>query len=91
MDAGVPISKHVAAVSIGLFTDMDEDNNVQNYRLVTDIVGLEDHLGDMDYKVAGTRDGVTAIQLDMKLPGIPLDILIEGLDRAEEARCKVRC
>lgn len=80
MDAGVPIKTSVAGISIGL---VKEDNQ---YELLTDILGDEDHYGDMDFKVAGTMDGITAIQLDLKIQGLDLDILIQGLNCAKEAR-----
>ena len=80
MDAGVPIKAMVAGVAMGLVTDG------QRYQILTDIVGMEDHLGDMDFKVAGTRDGITALQMDMKVQGIGYDILAEALERARKAR-----
>lgn len=80
MDAGVPIKSQVAGISIGL---MEEEGN---YVLLTDIIGAEDHFGDMDFKVAGTRKGVTAIQLDLKRKGLSQDIFKEALERAKEAR-----
>jgi polyribonucleotide nucleotidyltransferase len=80
MDAGVPISDAVAGISIGLITKGKE------YRLITDIMGLEDHFGDMDFKVAGTRKGVTAIQLDLKITQVPLKLLAESIQQAKEAR-----
>ncbi|CEG01093.1 Polyribonucleotide nucleotidyltransferase [Ostreococcus tauri] len=90
MDAGVPIKEHVGAISIGLIMDEDETTReVKRYKLMDDIMGLEDVLGDMDFKIAGTRTGVTGIQLDCKPMGIPLEILIEALDRASAARQKV--
>ena len=90
MDAGVPLTEHVGAISIGLVMDEDEETGeVKRYALMDDIMGLEDVLGDMDFKIAGTRAGVTGIQLDCKPEGIPLDILIEALDRASAARQKV--
>lgn len=90
MDAGVPLNEHVGAISIGLIMDEDEQTGeVKRYTLMDDIMGLEDVLGDMDFKIAGTRSGVTGIQLDCKPAGIPLEILIESLDRASEARQRV--
>jgi len=83
MDAGVPLSMIIAGISIGL---VKEDNR---YAVLTDIAGLEDHLGDMDLKVAGTEKGITAIQLDLKTPSIPIQILKEGLIKARDARLKV--
>jgi len=83
MAAGVPIKNPVAGISVGLIMK-DGD-----YRLLTDIMGLEDHFGDMDYKIAGTREGITAIQLDMKIKGVPMDVLAKGIDQAREARIQI--
>ncbi|HEY0007391.1 MAG TPA: polyribonucleotide nucleotidyltransferase [Tepidisphaeraceae bacterium] len=83
MDAGVPIRAMVAGISVGLVKEGD------NYKLLTDIIGEEDHFGDMDFKVCGTRDGITAIQLDIKIEGIPHDIIRETLHRARDARFKI--
>lgn len=83
MDAGVPLSMIVAGISIGL---VKEDSR---YSILTDIAGLEDHFGDMDLKVAGTEKGITAIQMDLKIPSIPVEILKEGLTKAREARFQV--
>lgn len=81
MDGGVPIKNPVAGISIGL---MSENDNA--YELLTDIQGVEDHYGDMDFKVAGTTEGITGIQLDIKVGGIPVKILSEAVDRARVAR-----
>ncbi|MCH7492383.1 polyribonucleotide nucleotidyltransferase [Patescibacteria group bacterium] len=86
MDAGVPIKNPVAGIAIGLITDY---NNPKNYKILTDIQGVEDHDGDMDFKVAGTTEGITAIQMDVKLHGIDLDIISEALARAKDARLKI--
>jgi polyribonucleotide nucleotidyltransferase len=83
MDAGVPLSAISAGIAIGLIKEDDR------YVLLTDIEGLEDHFGDMDLKVAGTEKGVTAIQMDLKVSSIPLEILKEGLLKARDARLKV--
>ncbi len=80
MDAGVPIKDPVAGISIGLISG--EGKAV----LITDIMGLEDHFGDMDFKVAGSRKGVTAIQLDLKLNSVPVDLLIKAVEQSREAR-----
>ena len=80
MDAGVPIRKSVAGVAMGL---IKEDNN---FVVLTDILGDEDHLGDMDFKVAGTSDGVTALQMDIKVTGITEEIMKVALDQAMDAR-----
>jgi polyribonucleotide nucleotidyltransferase len=83
MDAGVPITKPVAGISVGL---VQEGNKVA---LLTDIIGEEDHFGDMDFKVCGTPDGITAIQLDIKTEGIDYKIIRDTLHRAKEARLKI--
>ncbi|CAN5794970.1 polyribonucleotide nucleotidyltransferase [soil metagenome] len=84
LDAGVPIKAMVAGVAMGLVTDGDG-----NYTILTDIQGMEDFLGDMDFKVAGTREGITAIQMDIKVRGITADIMREALDRAHEGRMHI--
>jgi len=84
MDAGVPISKAVAGISIGMISD--ENGRCE---LLTDILGEEDHYGEMDFKVAGTVEGVTAIQLDVKADGLAHNIMVEALERAKEARLKI--
>ena len=81
MDAGVPIKKPIAGISVGLVVG----ENGQ-YATLTDIQGLEDHIGDMDFKVAGSRDGITAIQLDMKVKNIGFDVIRDALEQAKEAR-----
>ena len=82
MDAGVPIKKPVAGVAMGLIKD-DENGNIA---IMTDIPGLEDFLGDMDFKVAGTREGITAIQMDIKIKGINREILTRALEQARKGR-----
>jgi polyribonucleotide nucleotidyltransferase len=84
MDAGVPIKKPVAGIAMGLMTDHDDAGNITKHIVLNDLMGTEDFTGDMDFKVAGTRDGVTAIQLDTKLKGLTMDIIHETLDRAIE-------
>ena len=83
MAAGVPIRKPVAGIAMGLITSGEE------YTVLTDIQGLEDHLGDMDFKVAGTRDGITALQMDIKISGINREILKEALAQAKKARMEI--
>jgi polyribonucleotide nucleotidyltransferase len=83
MDAGVPLSMIVAGIAIGLIKENGR------YILLTDIAGYEDHFGDMDLKVAGTDKGITAIQMDLKTPSIPLEVFKEGLLKAKDARAKV--
>ncbi len=86
MDAGVPITAPVAGIAMGLVTDPADHNK---YQILTDIQGIEDHAGDMDFKVAGTTEGITAIQLDIKLGFITLQVTKETLERARAARMKV--
>ncbi|TKY50450.1 Polyribonucleotide nucleotidyltransferase 2 [Spatholobus suberectus] len=90
MDAGIPVREHVAGVSVGLVSELDPSTGkITDYRILTDILGLEDHLGDIDFKIAGTRKGVTAIQLDIKPAGIPPDIIYECLEPARKARLQI--
>ncbi|HOA47431.1 MAG TPA: polyribonucleotide nucleotidyltransferase [Candidatus Pacearchaeota archaeon] len=91
-DAGVPMKKAVAGISCGLIMDGEDETKLisqRDYKLLTDIQGPEDHFGDMDFKVAGTSDGITAIQLDIKVKGLTLEILKQGLEKAKEARNKI--
>jgi polyribonucleotide nucleotidyltransferase len=83
MDAGVPIKAQVAGISVGMVSDGDE------YILLTDIIGEEDFHGDMDFKVAGTSEGITGIQLDMKAPGLTFDRVVESLEQARKARLHI--
>src|SRR3954466_10945421 len=80
MDAGVPIKAPVAGIAMGLIKEGDD------YIVLTDIAGVEDHLGDMDFKVAGTKDGITALQMDIKITGVSFDILRDALEQAREGR-----
>ncbi len=89
MDAGVPIKKPVAGISVGLVTEFSADNRMERYTTMTDIIGSEDHFGDMDFKLCGTDQGVTGFQLDLKLPGISLKILTEAVFEAKEARGRI--
>jgi len=89
MDAGVPIKNPVAGIAMGLMLGEASSSGEQKYKVLTDIQGPEDHHGDMDFKVAGTKDGVTAIQMDVKVEGIPSKILIEALEGAKKARLKI--
>ncbi len=82
MAAGVPIKAPVAGIAMGLITSPDE----KNYTILTDIQGMEDHLGDMDFKVAGTKNGICALQMDIKIKGITKKILEEALEQAKKAR-----
>jgi len=88
MDAGVPIRKPVAGISVGLVTEFQGDH-LARYTTLTDIIGSEDHFGDMDFKLCGTREGVTGFQLDLKLPGISHPIMAEAIREARDARMKV--
>ena len=83
MDAGVPITNPVAGIAMGLIKEGD------NFAVLTDILGDEDHLGDMDFKVAGTKDGVTALQMDIKVQGITADIMESALEKAKNARLHI--
>jgi polyribonucleotide nucleotidyltransferase len=84
MDAGVPLKKAVAGISIGLITAEDG-----RHILLTDIIGDEDHHGEMDFKVAGTTEGITAVQLDIKAEGLPHNIMVEAMEKARVARLKI--
>ena len=83
MDAGVPLKKSVAGIAMGLLKENDE------IRILSDIQGLEDHYGDMDFKVAGTKDGITALQMDIKIKGISVDIMKKALAQAKEGRLHI--
>ena len=80
MDAGVPLKAPVAGIAMGLVKEGDE------YAILTDIAGAEDHYGDMDFKVAGTSDGITALQMDIKVAGITAQIMREALEQAQRGR-----
>ncbi len=84
MDAGVPIKRPVAGISIGMVSDGNG-----RYELLTDIIGEEDHFGDMDFKIAGTTEGITAIQLDIKARGLTHNIMIEAMERAKKTRLEI--
>jgi polyribonucleotide nucleotidyltransferase len=83
MDAGVPIAAPVAGIAMGLIKEGDD------YTVLTDIAGVEDHLGDMDFKVAGTSEGITALQMDIKITGVTFDILRDALSQAKDARLDI--
>ena len=87
MAAGVPIEAPVAGIAMGLITENGDCNG--KYTILTDIQGLEDHMGDMDFKVAGTRKGITALQMDIKIKGVTREVLKEALDKAHKARMKI--
>ena len=86
MDGGVPITNPVAGISVGIMIDQKDKNK---YVLLSDIQGPEDHYGDMDFKVAGTKNGITAIQLDVKVEGVKASVLKDALTRAKNARLKI--
>ncbi len=85
MDAGVPFAKHVSGVAMGLITRTSDNK----YAILTDILGDEDHLGDMDFKVTGTRDGICGVQMDIKVDGLSMDTMREALDQARRGRLQI--
>ena len=85
MDAGIKIAKPVSGIAMGLITDKDGSK----YAILSDILGDEDHLGDMDFKVTGTRDGITATQMDIKVDGLPYEVLEEALEQARKGRLHI--
>ncbi|MFL2835403.1 MAG: polyribonucleotide nucleotidyltransferase [Coraliomargaritaceae bacterium] len=89
MDAGVPVSNPCAGISCGLVTEKDDSGKIVKHVVLTDILGAEDHFGDMDLKIAGTVEGITGFQLDLKIPGLPFDITLEALKQNKEARNKI--
>ncbi|KAI4890967.1 hypothetical protein NFI96_031554, partial [Prochilodus magdalenae] len=91
MDAGVPISSAVAGVAVGLISkpNPEKPSEIQDYRLLTDILGIEDYNGDMDFKMAGTNKGITALQADIKIPGLPLKIVMEAIQQATVAKREI--
>ncbi len=84
MDAGVKIKKPVAGIAMGLITD-----DKGNYAILSDILGDEDHLGDMDFKVCGTKDGITAVQMDLKVNGLPFEVMSQALEQAKNGRLHI--
>lgn len=89
MDAGVPLKRPVAGISIGICTEYGADAAISRYRLLTDIIGWEDAFCDMDCKIAGTANGITGFQLDLKLKGLPLPIMAEAVQKAYAARLEI--
>jgi polyribonucleotide nucleotidyltransferase len=83
MDAGVPLAKHVSGVAMGLIKKDDK------FAVLTDILGDEDHLGDMDFKVTGTRDGICGVQMDIKVDGLSMDVMRQALDQAKKGRLHI--
>ena len=88
MDAGVPIKKPVSGIAMGLIEGINEDGT-SRYAILSDIQGMEDFLGDMDFKVTGTPDGVTALQMDIKVHGLSREILEQALNQAKEGRAHI--
>ncbi|EZA54837.1 Polyribonucleotide nucleotidyltransferase 1, mitochondrial [Ooceraea biroi] len=90
LDASIPILSPVAGVAMGLITKYNESNtDIEEYKILTDLLGIEDYLGDMDFKIAGTKRGFTAFQADVKIPGIPLKIIMECINQATDAKTEI--
>jgi polyribonucleotide nucleotidyltransferase len=89
MDAGVPMTRPVAGISVGICTEQTDAHKIARYKLMTDIIGWEDAFCDMDCKLAGTEKGITGFQLDLKLPGLPLSIMAEAVEKARVARLHI--
>ncbi len=89
MDAGVPIIAPVAGISCGLMTENDADGSIKKWTTITDILGEEDHFGDMDFKLAGTTKGITGFQLDLKIGGLPFEIAKTAIFQARDARIEI--
>jgi polyribonucleotide nucleotidyltransferase len=89
MDAGVPLQRPVAGISVGICTALDDQGALSRYQLLTDIIGWEDHFCDMDCKIAGTEKGITGFQLDLKLRGIPHNVMAEAIEKARVARLHI--
>ncbi|KAI4477078.1 hypothetical protein M0804_013079 [Polistes exclamans] len=91
MDAGVPISSPVAGVAMGLVTQFDDQcpTQITNYKILTDILGMEDYLGDMDFKIAGDKNSFTALQVDVKIAGVPLKIIMETIEQSQVAKKEI--
>ncbi len=87
--AGVPMKKMVAGIAMGLITEPEGDNPYGKYKILSDILGEEDHLGDMDFKVAGTKDGITGFQMDIKIAGVTTEIMKNALAQAKEGRLHI--
>lgn len=87
--AGVPMKKMVAGIAMGLITEPEGDNPYGRYKILSDILGEEDHLGDMDFKVAGTKDGITGFQMDIKIAGVTTEIMKNALEQARKGRLHI--
>jgi polyribonucleotide nucleotidyltransferase len=89
MDAGIPMIRPVAGISVGICTELDANKKISKYQLLTDIIGWEDHYCDMDCKIAGTEKGITGFQLDLKLKGLPHAIMAEAIEKTRVARLHI--
>ncbi|CAG2057089.1 unnamed protein product [Timema podura] len=91
MDAGVPISSAAAGVAIGLISCYpgNDTKHLEDYKILTDILGIEDYMGDMDFKLAGTKKGITALQADVKIPGVPLKVIMEAVQQGTDAKSAI--
>ncbi|MCH2387756.1 MAG: polyribonucleotide nucleotidyltransferase [Opitutales bacterium] len=89
MDAGVPIADPVAGISCGLVTENDDEGKIAKSVILTDILGEEDHFGEMDFKIAGTRNGITGFQLDLKINGLPFDLVKDSVAQSRKARLAI--
>ncbi|XP_018308454.1 polyribonucleotide nucleotidyltransferase 1, mitochondrial isoform X2 [Mycetomoellerius zeteki] len=89
LDAGIPISSAAAGVAFGLVTKCNIDTQIEDYKILTDILGIEDYLGDMDFKIAGTKGGYTALQADIKIPGVPMKIIMECINKTTIAKLEI--
>ncbi|CAG2235524.1 PNPT1 [Mytilus edulis] len=88
MDAGVPVKQAAAGVALGLVSSGNTEEDFK-YKILTDILGIEDYMGDMDFKIAGTRTGITALQADVKLPGIPINVVMEAIEQSTDAKNEI--
>ncbi|CAH4038126.1 unnamed protein product [Pieris brassicae] len=89
LDAGVELLSPAAGVAIGLVSKPDEKGHIGDYRILTDLLGIEDYMGDMDFKVAGTKKGITAVQADIKIAGLPLKVVMESIQKACDAKSRI--
>ena len=89
MDAGVPIIAPVSGIAMGMFTEHDDAGTITKYSVLTDLMGTEDFVGDMDFKIAGTREGITAIQLDTKISGLTMEMIQTTITQAHTARVDI--
>ncbi|XP_045502579.1 polyribonucleotide nucleotidyltransferase 1, mitochondrial [Colias croceus] len=89
LDAGLPLAAPAAGVAVGLVARHDERGHVSDYRILCDLLGIEDYMGDMDFKVAGTKKGITALQADIKIAGLPLKVVMESVQKACDSKSKI--